>query len=59
MQVILFCKKCKEYTLEEYCPKCHEKAIDSRPAKFSIEDKYGYYRRLTKKNVSNWKNKRY
>lgn len=46
--MILYCKKCHKYTLEECCPKCGEKTTDPRPAKFSIQDKYGHYRRLGK-----------
>ena len=45
---IFYCKKCKKYTLKETCS-CGEKAITTRPAKFSPEDKYGVYRRQYKK----------
>ena len=45
---ILFCKTCNKYTLKETCS-CGEKAITTKPAKFSLEDKYGKYRRLSKK----------
>jgi H/ACA ribonucleoprotein complex subunit 3 len=45
---ILYCKKCDKYTLKETCS-CGEKAITTKPAKFSPEDKYGKYRRIAKK----------
>jgi len=45
---ILYCKKCNKYTLKENCS-CGEKAITTKPAKFSPEDKYGEYRRIAKK----------
>jgi len=46
---ILKCIKCSTYTLNKKCPKCGEKAITPKPAKFSIEDKYGKYRRISKR----------
>ena len=52
---ILKCKKCNTYTLKKTCPKCKEKTITIKPAKFSIEDKYGKYRRIYKK--SKWHSK--
>ena len=45
---ILKCNKCGKYTFKKNCD-CGGKTSDPRPAKFSIEDKYGYYRRLAKK----------
>ena len=47
-KIILKCVNCGKYTLKDKC-ECGGKALDPRPAKFSIEDKYGYYRRLAKK----------
>jgi H/ACA ribonucleoprotein complex subunit 3 len=45
---ILKCLKCNTYTLEGSCPYCKTKTLNPKPAKFSIEDKYGHYRRLAK-----------
>jgi H/ACA ribonucleoprotein complex subunit 3 len=44
---ILRCSKCLKYTLKEDCS-CGGKALTPKPAKFSIEDKYGSYRRKAK-----------
>ena len=44
---ILFCKTCKRYTMEKVC-KCGHDAILARPPKYSLEDKYGSYRRQIK-----------
>jgi len=46
---ILKCEKCSVYTLQNFCPKCGEKTLSPKPAKFSIEDKWGYWRRKAKK----------
>lgn len=43
------CTACKEYTLQETCPRCGGKAKPNRPAKFSPEDQYGEYRRKLKR----------
>lgn len=48
---LLKCMKCDEYTLREICPRCSEKTINPRPAKFSPEDRYGKYRRMMKKEM--------
>lgn len=48
---ILGCNKCGVYTLKERCPKCGEKTLSPRPAKFSIEDKWGHWRRAYKKET--------
>tara|TARA_Y100000310_G_C20221244_1_gene595869 strand:+ start:217 stop:384 length:168 start_codon:yes stop_codon:yes gene_type:complete len=45
---ILKCTNCNTYTLEENCPSCNTQTITPKPAKFSIEDRYGHYRRLAK-----------
>ncbi|MFB6227224.1 MAG: RNA-protein complex protein Nop10 [Halobacteriales archaeon] len=37
------------YTLAERCPKCGERAVNSAPAPFSPEDRYGEYRRALKR----------
>jgi H/ACA ribonucleoprotein complex subunit 3 len=46
MKHLLKCNKCNNYTLKEICPKCGEKAISPKPAKYSPEDKYAKYRRI-------------
>lgn len=46
---ILFCPVCKIYTMKESCPECNSKTIDNKPPKYSPEDKYGKYRRETKR----------
>ena len=46
---ILKCPKCNTYTLKESCPVDKEITITPKPAKFSIEDRFGEYRRLYKK----------
>lgn len=43
------CTQCKEYTLQETCPRCGAAAKPNRPAKYSPEDPYGEYRRKLKK----------
>jgi H/ACA ribonucleoprotein complex subunit 3 len=48
MKHILKCKKCGGYTLKEICPLCGSSAITIRPPKFSLEDKFGAYRRKAK-----------
>jgi len=45
---MFFCTKCKEYTLKEKCPRCGRKTIENKPPKFSPEDRYAHYRRMTK-----------
>ena len=47
MNKILRCEKCGNYTLKEKCL-CKGKALTTKPAKFSPEDKYGSYRRKAK-----------
>lgn len=36
--------------MKEVCPACAGSALSTRPAKYSLEDKYGKYRREAKKN---------
>lgn len=48
MKHILKCGKCGAYTLKEKCS-CGGKAVTSKPAKYSPEDKYASYRRTAKK----------
>lgn len=47
--LLKLCTACKEYTLQQTCPRCGAKAIPNRPAKFSPEDNFGEYRRKLKK----------
>lgn len=47
--LLKLCTGCKEYTLQDKCPRCGAKAIPNRPAKFSPEDSYGEYRRKLKR----------
>jgi len=49
MTEILKCPNCNNYTIKDICDKCNIKTLTIKPAKFSIEDKQGYYRRLYKK----------
>ncbi|MDD5178361.1 MAG: RNA-protein complex protein Nop10 [Candidatus Nanoarchaeia archaeon] len=46
---ILNCESCNVYTLKKICPKCGRETISNKPGKFSVEDRYGKYRRLAKK----------
>ena len=50
MRSILKCQGCGKYTMKEACV-CGGKALTPKPAKFSIEDKYGSYRRKAKLNI--------
>ena len=47
MRIILKCGNCGKYTMNKIC-KCGGEALTPKPAKFSIEDKYGSYRRKAK-----------
>ena len=49
MPNLLYCKKCKTYTLETICNKCKNNTISKKPPRFSPEDHYGKYRRELKK----------
>lgn len=46
---ILYCEKCKLYTMKEICSVCSSKTKSRKPAKFSPADKWGKYRRIAKK----------
>ncbi len=48
---IMYCPKCKIYTMFERCPICGGKTIRRIPPKFSFPDKYGKYRREIKKKI--------
>ena len=43
------CPECGIYTLKDACPKCGGQLKVIYPPKFSVEDKYGKYRRILKK----------
>jgi H/ACA ribonucleoprotein complex subunit 3 len=45
---ILFCSRCKKYTLNSSCPECNSKTVLPKPPKYSPEDKYGKFRREVK-----------
>ena len=47
---ILKCQKCSAYSMKENCPLCKNKALSTKPAKFSPVDPYGHYRRKYRKD---------
>ena len=47
---IFYCKQCDLYTLKKLCPNCNKKTENPKPAKYSVDDKFGKYRRLAKIN---------
>lgn len=46
---LLYCNKCKNYTLDKICSECKEKTISKNPPRFSPQDRYGKYRRKLKR----------
>ena len=46
---ILICNSCHTYTLKKICSKCKKKTNNPRPARYSITDNLGKYRRLARK----------
>lgn len=48
MSQILYCSKCDKFTMNEICS-CGEKTNTTKPAKYSLDDKWGVYRREFKK----------
>lgn len=42
------CNNCNIYTLNKVCHICKQPTLNPKPAKFSVEDKYGEYRRKAK-----------
>ncbi|HUW85483.1 MAG TPA: RNA-protein complex protein Nop10 [Methanoregula sp.] len=42
------CTKDHTYTLSIACPVCGKPTFSAHPARFSLEDHYGKYRRLAK-----------
>jgi H/ACA ribonucleoprotein complex subunit 3 len=49
MSDLRYCKKCKEYALDDICIRCKEKTVSKNPPRFSPQDHYGSYRRKLKK----------
>jgi H/ACA ribonucleoprotein complex subunit 3 len=47
MKSIMKCPSCEKYTMKDLCS-CGCKVTTPKPAKFSVEDKYGNYRRKAK-----------
>lgn len=44
------CARCGQYTMNPtVCPKCGESVASAHPPRFSIEDRYGKYRRQMKR----------
>ncbi len=42
------CDSCNTYTLKEVCPNCSNKTDRIKVMNFSVEDRYGKYRRKQK-----------
>lgn len=47
-RAILYCNKCDEFTMKDECSKCGKKTVSTKSAKYSVEDKWGKYRRMAK-----------
>lgn len=45
------CSSCDVYTIKKTCPLCNGEVNVIYPPKYSIEDKYGKYRRKLKKDT--------
>lgn len=41
------CPKCGRYSTETVCQDCGSQTVIAHPAKFSPDDKYGKYRRIS------------
>ncbi len=50
MRHIFKCEKCSAYTMSEKC-KCGGKALTTKPAKYSPDDRYKAYRRKAKREM--------
>ncbi|GAA5819540.1 MAG: RNA-protein complex protein Nop10 [Methanobrevibacter sp. CfCl-M3] len=46
------CKSCSIYTMKSKCPSCSGDLNVVYPPKYSIDDKYGKYRRKLKEEAS-------
>ena len=44
--LILQCKECKIYTMNNTCSECSLRTSNPLPPRFSPQDKYGKYRRM-------------
>lgn len=55
MKHILKCISCGNYTLKEKC-NCDGSALNPKPPKYSLEDKYASYRRKAKESQLKEKN---
>ncbi|WP_456472151.1 RNA-protein complex protein Nop10 [Methanocaldococcus sp.] len=49
------CPNCGRYTLKDTCPICGEKTYHPKPPKFSLEDRWGEYRRKMKRALKSKK----
>jgi H/ACA ribonucleoprotein complex subunit 3 len=45
---LLKCESCGRYNIRSVCVVCGGKAVNPKPPKFSIEDKYAKYRRMAR-----------
>lgn len=50
------CHKCNLYSMKDSCPECGIQIHEEKPAKYSVEDKHGEYRRKAKKQLMNQSN---
>lgn len=41
------CPSCGRYSTVEECAECHAMTVSAHPAKFSPDDRYGKYRRIS------------
>jgi len=41
---ILFCGSCNSFTMNKLCKICNKECINPAPARFSLNNKYSYYR---------------
>ena len=41
------CPDCKLYTLKDRCPECGTVSVNTFPPRYSPEDRFGKYRRMT------------
>ncbi|MCK5177684.1 MAG: hypothetical protein KAQ92_08210 [Candidatus Aenigmarchaeota archaeon] len=41
MPNINFCRNCKKYTLEQRCPKCRRKTVNTEPVEFEFDKIHG------------------
>ncbi|MBI2543186.1 MAG: nucleolar RNA-binding Nop10p family protein [Candidatus Aenigmarchaeota archaeon] len=41
------CESCETYTFKQSCAKCNRETINPNPPKYSPEDRYGKWRRMS------------